>query len=428
MKYTVILLYFFFASQYAFSQKTYIQCGKLIDGVSKTSYNEMTIIVEDKKIFSIQPGYLSGDKNDHIISLRNKTVLPGLIDCHVHVEAEITKTSELDALRLEDADVAYIAAANAKKLLLAGFTTVRDLGGTGVNVSLRNAIESGLTDGPRIYTAGRAISSSGGHMDYTDGFRHDVFAHQPDPAMGVADGEAEIVKAVRLQYKQGVDVIKLASTGGVLDLSNNGEGAQYTTDEIKAAVQTAKDYGLKVACHAHGSEGIKRAILAGVTSIEHGTFMDEECLALAKKHGTWLVPTLTAGHSVADSAKVPGFFLPIVARKALAIGPQLQKSFRNAYKTGIRIAFGTDVGVFPYGKNYLEFYYMTLGGMSPMEALQSATTSAAELLGINDKTGSIAPGKLADIVAVDGNPLVDILDMSKVSFVMKDGKIYRNDR
>jgi len=427
MKHLLNLLILLLASQYASSQKIYIHCGKLIDGFSNTPQSNMTIVVQDKKIESIKAGYLVGSKNDKVINLKDKTVLPGLIDCHVHVEAEITKTSMLDALRFKDADVAYIAEVNAKKLLLAGFTTVRDLGGSGVNVSLRDAIQSGLVDGPRIYTAGRAISSSGGHMDYTDGFRSDIFLHQPDPGMGVADGRDEIIKAVRLQYKQGVDVIKIASTGGVLDLSANGEGAQYSIDEIKAVVETAKDYGLKVACHAHGTEGIRRAIIAGVTSIEHGTFMDKECLALAKSHGTWLVPTLTAGHSVADSAKVPGFFPPVVARKALEIGPQMQKNFHNAYEAGIKIAFGTDVGVFPYGKNYLEFYYMTLGGMPPMEALKTATTSASELLGISNITGSLTAGKLADIVAVEGNPLQDIKVMGKVKFVMKDGKIYRND-
>jgi imidazolonepropionase-like amidohydrolase len=427
MKNTLFTVLLIATSSMAFSQKIYIHCGKLIDGHSNAAQNKMTIVVDGDKISAVKEGYVAGTANDPVINLENKTVLPGLIDCHVHLEAEMTRTALIDAFQNKDADIAYIAAANAKKMLLAGFTTVRDLGGTGVNISLRNAINAGLTDGPTIYTAGRAISASGGHMDYTDGFRSDIFVHQPDPEMGVADGKDELIKAVRLQFKQGVDVIKIASTGGVLDLSKDGTGAQYTIEEIKTVVDIARDYGLKVACHAHGTEGIKRAIIAGVTSIEHGTYMDQECLDLALSHGTWLVPTLTAGHAVADSARIPGFYPPVIAQKALAVGPQMQRSFSKAYKAGIKIAFGTDVGVFTYGKNYLEFNYMVMAGMPPMEALKTATTSAATLLDISDRTGSITPGKLADIVAVDGDPLQDITVMGKMQFVMKQGKIYKNN-
>jgi imidazolonepropionase-like amidohydrolase len=420
-------LYFAFLllfAQLAFGQKTYIQCGKLIDGISNSAQSQITIIVEGNMITGIEKGYVKGDASDKVINLQNKTVMPGLIDCHVHLENQGSKTSRIDGFTMTDADVAYQATVYAKRTLMAGFTTVRDLGGSGVNISLRKAIAKGIVDGPRIYTAGRAISASGGHMDESDGYRDDVFNHKMGPDDGIADGRDELVKAVRLQIKRGSDVIKIASTGGVLDLSENGTGAEFTIDEIKAVVETAKDYGLKVACHAHGAEGIRRAILGGVTSIEHGTFMNDEDMELAKKYGTYYVPTIIAGKSVADSAQIKGFFPPVIARKAMEVGPQIQSTFAKAYKAGVKIAFGTDAGVYAHGKNAMEFQYMVEAGMPPMEAIKAATTSAADLLGISSKTGSINKGKWADIVAVDGDPLADIKVMQHVTFVMKEGKVY----
>lgn len=421
--YTLLLLLF---SLPVFAQKTYIQCGKLIDGTSNQTQSQMTIVIEGNMITAIEKGYTSGGASDKVIDLKNKTVLPGLIDCHVHLEEQHSKTSMLDQFTKTDADIAYDAAVYAKITLLAGFTTVRDLGGSGVNISLRKAVNKGLADGPRILTAGRAISGSGGHMDNSDGFRDDVFNHKMGPDDGVADGPAEMIKAVRLQFKRGSDVIKIASTGGVLDLSENSSGAEMTIDEIKAVVETAKDYGLKVACHAHGAEGIRRAIIGGVASIEHGTFMNDEDFALAKQHGTYLVPTIIAGKSVADSAKIPGFFPPVIARKATEVGTQIQATFGRAYKAGVKIAFGTDAGVYRHGKNALEFQYMVEAGMPPMEAIKAATVNAADLLGMSDKVGSISKGKFADIIAVDGDPLSDIKTLQKMAFVMKDGKIYTN--
>ena len=421
-------LYFFLLLAFtssAFAQKTYIQCGKLIDGISNTARTEVTIVVDGNTITDIQNGYTSGNTGDKVISLKDKTVMPGLIDCHVHLESQFSKNTLLEGFTLTDADIAYHAAVYAKRTLMAGFTTVRDCGGTGVNISLRKAVAQGLVDGPRIITAGRAISASGGHMDASDGFRDDAFNHKMGPDDGVADGRDELIKAVRLQIKRGSDLIKIASTGGVLDLSENASGAEFTIDEIKAVVETAKDYGLRVACHAHGAEGIRRAILGGVTSIEHGSYMNEEDMELAKKYGTYLVPTIIAGKSVADSAKIPGYFPPVIARKAIEVGTQIQQTFGKAYKAGVKIAFGTDAGVYAHGKNYKEFQYMVEAGMPPMEAIKAATTSAADLLGISDKTGSISTGKFADIIAVDGNPLDDITVMKNVSFVMKEGKIYK---
>jgi len=421
--YFVILL--FFASS-AFAQKTYIQCGKLIDGISKEAQSQVTIVVDGQRITDIQKGYTTGGANDKVIDLKTKTVMPGLIDCHVHLESQGSKNSLLEGFTLTDADVAYKAAVYAKRTLMAGFTTVRDLGGSGVNISLRKAVQQGLVDGPRIITAGRAISGSGGHMDGSVGFRDDAFNHKFGPDDGVADGRDEMIKAVRLQFKRGSDVIKIASTGGVLDLSEDGSGAQMSVDEIKAVVETAKDYGLRVACHAHGAEGIKRAILGGVTSIEHGTFMNEEDMELAKKYGTYLVPTIIAGKSVADSAKIAGYFPPVIARKAQEVGSQIQNTFGKAYKAGVKIAFGTDAGVYAHGKNYIEFQYMVEAGMPPMEAIKAATTSAADLLGMGDKVGSISKGKFADVVAIDGDPLQDIKTMKNMVFVMKAGKVYTN--
>jgi len=418
------LVVFILLAQNLFAQKTYIQCGRLIDAISNSERKNITIVVDGTKIIDVKDGFVAGNQEDKLINLKDKTVMPGLIDCHVHLEMQFSKNTLLEGFTLTDADVAYRAAVFAKRTLMAGFTTVRDLGGSGVNISLRKAIQKGLVDGPRIITAGRAISSTGGHMDNSDGFRDDAFNHKMGPDDGVADGRDELIKAVRLQFKRGSDVIKIASTGGVLDLSENGSGAEFTIDEIKAVVETAKDYGLKVACHAHGAEGIRRAILGGVASIEHGTLMNEEDMELAKKYGTYYVPTLLPCHSVADSAKIPGYFPPVIARKAMEIGPRGQETFAKAYKLGVKIAFGTDAGVYPHGKNYLEFQYMVEGGMPPMEAIKAATTSAADLLGISDETGSISIGKNADIIAVDGDPINDIKTMKNVSFVMKLGKIY----
>lgn len=422
----LLLFFLILVACRASAQKTYIQCGRLIDGVGNTPQLEMTIVVDGNLITGIHKGYINGSGADRVIDLKNKTVMPGLIDSHVHLESRPGRGSQIEQFTFTDADIAYRAAVNAKTTLMAGFTTVRDLGGSGVNISLRKAVRQGLVDGPRIITAGRAISASGGHMDPSDGFRDDAFAHPPGPAEGVADGPDELRKAVRLQFKRGSDVIKIASTGGVLDLSEDGSGAQFSIEEIKAVVETAKDYGLRVACHAHGAEGIRRAILGGVTSIEHGTFMDDEDMQLAKQHGTYYVPTIIAGKSVQDTAKIPGYFPPVIARKAMEVGPQIQNTFGRAYKAGVKIAFGTDAGVYDHGKNAKEFQYMVEAGMPPMAAIKAATTSAADLLGISAKAGSITTGKYADIVAVNGDPLQDIKLMQNVSFVMKEGRVYKN--
>lgn len=407
------------------AQKTYIQCGRLIDGVSNTTRQSVTVVIEGSKIIDIQNGFPNGSSTDKVIDLKNKTLLPGLIDSHVHLEHQFSKTSFIEGFTRPEPEVAYYAELYAKRTLMAGFTTVRDCGGSGVNISLRNAINKGLVEGPTILTAGKALSATGGHMDPSVGLKDGILRNTPGPEDGVADGKDELIKAVRFQFKKGADLIKIASTGGVLDLSKDGSGAQFTVDEIKAVVETAKDYGMKVACHAHGAEGIKRAILGGVTSIDHGTYMNDEDIQLAKKYGTYLVPTIIAGKSTADSAKIPGYFPAVIAKKASEVGPQIQLTFGRAYKAGVKIAFGTDAGVYPHGKNALEFVYMTEAGMPPMEAIKAATVNAAELLGITEDRGSISVGKKADIIAVSGDPLQDIKLLQTIDFIMKEGKVYK---
>ena len=385
----------------------------------------MTIIVEKNKIIGVQNGFTAPGTSDKSIDLKSKTVTPGWIDMHVHLEGETKKGNLADRFTLNPTDVAFESLKYANVTLMAGFTTVRDLGGSGVNISLRNAINKGQVTGPRIYTAGKSIATTGGHADPTNGYRKDLMG-DPGPKEGVVNGVEDAYQAVRQRYKEGSDLIKITATGGVLSQAKDGANAQFTEEEVKAIVSAAKDYGFKIAAHAHGAEGIKRAIRGGVNSIEHGTFMDDEGIQLMKQYGTYLVPTITAGKATADSAKIPGYYTDIVTPKALTTGPQIQATFAKAYKAGVKIAFGTDAGVFQHGKNWMEFGYMIEGGMPAMEAIKAATSSSAELLGEKDKLGSIEVGKLADIVAMDGDPLKDPLAFGKVVFVMKDGVVYKN--
>lgn len=419
------LLFFLFILFTARSQKTYIWCGTLIDGKSDDPKKEMTIIIEKNRILGIEKGYTAAGRNDSTINLKNKTVTPGWMDMHVHLEEETSPNRFLEEFTLNPADIAFNASRYAEVTLMTGFTTVRDLGGTNVNISLRNAINKGIVKGPRVYTAGKIIASTGGHADPTNGYRSDLMG-DPGPLDAVANGPDECRKAVRQRYKDGADLIKITATGGVLSVAKNGSNPQFTEEEIKAIVETAKDYGMRVAVHAHGAEGMKRAIRAGVNSIEHGTYMDDEAIELFKKFGTWYVPTLTAGAAVADSAKKPNYYPALVTPKALEIGPKIRATFAKAYKAGVKIAFGTDAGVYKHGRNWLEFGYMIGAGMKPMDAIRSATMNAAELLGIEAELGSIETGKLADIVAVEGDPLKDPQVFGKIVFVMKDGITYKN--
>lgn len=406
------------------AQKTYIWCGTLIDGISNEPKKNITIVVEKNKITSVENGFSKAGGADKTIDLKTKTITPGWIDMHVHFEGETKKGAAADRFIENPADVAFESIKYAKVTLMAGFTTVRDLGGSGVNISLRNAINKGELVGPRIYTAGKSIATTGGHADPTNGYRKDLMGN-PGPNEGVINGTEDAYQAVRQRYKEGSDLIKITATGGVLSQTKDGTNAQFTEDEVKAIVAAAKDYGFKVAAHAHGAEGMKRAIRGGVSSIEHGTYMDDEAIELMKKYGTWLVPTIIAGKSTADSAKIPGYYTDIVTNKALVVGLQIQATFAKAYKAGVKIAFGTDAGVFQHGKNWIEFGYMIEAGMPAMEAIKAATISAADLLGQKDKLGSIEVGKIADIIAVDGDPLIDPRVFGKVVFVMKEGVVYK---
>lgn len=293
------------------AQKTYIWCGTLIDGISNEPKKNMTIVVEKNKITSVENGYSKATVGDKTIDLKTKTVTPGWIDMHVHMEHETSPTRYMETFTYNPADYAFQSVKFAETTLMAGFTTVRDLGGSGVNISLRNAINKKLIIGPRVYTAGKSIATTGGHADPTNGYRKDLMG-DPGPALGVANGADECRQAVRQRYKDGSDLIKITATGGVLSVAKSASNPQFTEEEIKAIVETAKDYGFRVAVHAHGAEGMKRAIRAGVNSIEHGTYMDDEAIALFKQYGTWYVPTLTAGAAVADSAKKPGYYPDLV--------------------------------------------------------------------------------------------------------------------
>ncbi len=407
-----------------FAQRTIIHAGSLIDGVSEDIQQEKSIIIEGNKIIAIRDGYINGNQEDQIVNLRSKTVLPGLIDLHVHLESETNPQKYLEPFTFNDADKAFRSVQYAKRTLMAGFTTVRELGGSGVNISLRDAIKGGYVDGPRIITVGKSLATTGGHADPTNGWKDDLMG-SPDPVDGVLNGVAEAREAVRQRYKNGADHIKITATGGVLSVAKSGDAPQFFMDELNAIIQTANEYGMHVAAHAHGAEGMKRAVEAGVLTIEHGTHMNQEVMDLMKEKGTYYVPTISAGKWVAEKAKVEGYYPDIVVPKALEIGPKIQNTFAEAYKYGVNIAFGTDAGVFPHGLNGREFRYMTEVGMPANEAIKSATVTAAKVLGMQDEIGSIEAGKYADIVATDKNPLHDITTLESVTFVMKDGKIYK---
>ncbi|MCC6459307.1 MAG: amidohydrolase family protein [Saprospiraceae bacterium] len=410
----------------ALPAQTYLHCGRLLSMTGAPMQTQMTIVVEYNAIQRIEKGYLTPPPGATAIDLKNKTVLPGLIDCHVHLEWEQNRSSYTEKYIFNDADIAFRAAVYAQRTLNAGFTTVRDLGGTGVNIALRNAIQQGWTIGPRILTAGHVISITGGHGDATTGSRWDLFDPPPGAEDGIADGPDACRQAVRTQIKHGADLIKVTATGGVLSLARDGRLPHYAEDELQAIVRTAADLGVSVAAHAHGDEGMRRAVAAGVASIEHGTFMSDSTMDLMIQHGTWYVPTLTAGWAVTDSAQfAKGFFPEVVRSKALGIGPQISGTFTRAYQRGVKIAFGTDAGVFPHGKNNLEFNFMAKAGMKNLDILRSATVDAAQLLRLSDQIGTLEVGKIADLIAVEGDPLSDIRAMERVVFIMKMGKVVK---
>lgn len=408
------------------AQALTLDCGRLLDVRSGRWLDQVSVSVAEGRVTAVG---VAADATERV-DLKAYSCLPGLIDLHTHLTDETSTQAQSykDKLDAEPADYALRSVGYAERTLLAGFTTVRDVGARdSVDVSLKRAIAGGRVRGPRMLVAGKSIATTGGHADPTNGFsralRHAL--GEPGPEEGVVNGVEEARQAVRARYQQGADLIKITATGGVLSLAASGWAPQFTEDEIRAIVGTARDYGFHVAAHAHGAEGMKRAIRAGVHSIEHGTLMDEETVRLFVQHKTWYVPTLSAGRFVMAKAQLPDYYPAIVRPKALTIGPQMSDTFGRAWRAGVRIAFGTDAGVFPHGENAGEFGYMVEAGMPALEAIRSATLKGAEVLGMQDRLGSVEAGYLADVIAVEGDPLKEIGALQRVRFVMKEGIVYR---
>jgi imidazolonepropionase-like amidohydrolase len=401
-----------------------LRCGRLFDARTGTLLGPHTVTVHDGRIVAVESGIEAVASAADSIDLRRHTCMPGWIDLHTHLTYRVDAKAHDLIFRANAADYALLGAANAGKTLRAGFTTVRNLGDIdNASISLRNAIEQGLIDGPRVFTAGKAISATGGHADYSNGLNQKL-AGDPGPIDGVVDSPDEAYKAVRQRYKDGADLIKVTPTGGVLSLSKNGHGPQMRQAELDAVVAAAHDYGMKVAAHAHGLEGIKRALHAGVDTLEHGTFLDSEAIATMKRQGTWYVPTAAAVAYISEQAEVPGFYPDLVRSKIAGLRAQRRLSLGGAASAGVRIAFGSDAGPLPHGDNAREFVELVAAGLSPARALQAATVHAAEALGEIATLGTLEPGKAADIVAVPGDPLADIALTRKPSFVMKAGRVH----
>lgn len=426
MKRSIVLLTALFVSV-SVQAETIMYCGKLVQVEPLKMLERQTIRLQGNTITGVEEGYQAPGQEDEIIDLKASTCMPGLMDMHVHLAHEFSDHVYIENFTMNATDYAIRAVVNAEKTLMAGFTQVRELGDQshGESIALRNAISKGLVVGPRIIAAGKSIATTGGHADGTNGRKREL-TYDLGPAGGVINGPFEAREAVRQRYKNGADMIKITATGGVLSVAKSGQNPQFMMDELESIIATAKDYGMPVAAHAHGNEGMYRAVEAGVDSIEHGTFMDEETMKLMKKKGTWYVPTIIAGRWVAEKSEIDGFFPELVRPKAAEIGPLIQQTFTKAYEEGVPIAFGTDTGVSAHGDNAQEFAYMVEAGMPALEAIQSATWNAAQLTRTDDRLGKLAAGYLADIVAVKEDPREDITTMSRVSFIMKDGVIYKN--
>ena len=419
MKIIYIFTLFLSINTYAL---TYIHSSNFFDVESGKYQSEKTIIIENKKIIDIKDGYVDPINNENLIDLKGKFLFPGFMDMHVHFGQEYQSKAERP-IKTERETQAILAADHAIKTLKVGFTTVRQVGDSGlVAISLRDLINSNKVVGPTIYTSGKSIATTGGHADPTNGKSIDDYDH-PKPEDGVINGPYDAFKAVRQRYKDGADGIKLTVTGGVLSVAKSGDNPQFTLDEINAVIEAAKDYGFWVAVHAHGPEGMKRAVIAGVDSVEHGTFMTEEIMDLMIQNNVYYVPTISAGEFVAQKSLIDNYFPDIVRPKAASVGPQIGNTFKKAHLRGVPIAFGTDAGVQAHGTNLDEFLYMVNYGMSPANSIISATKNTAMLLNIYDTVGSIDIGKDADLVAIDADPLELIENIKKISFVMKEGNL-----
>jgi imidazolonepropionase-like amidohydrolase len=428
MKLLHLIVCLFFVTISIQAQNTYLHCSKIFDSETATyKTGDHTIIVRDNKIVDVIKGLATPKQEDAIIiDLRKKVVYPGFIDMHVHMENETNPNEYLEKYQSNEADLAFKSAMFSKVTLMAGFTTVRDVGGTGVNISLRDAIEKGYVVGPRVFTAGKSLATTGGHADPTNG-GNNKYIGDPGPKDGVVNGVADAKKAVRQRYKNGANLIKITATGGVLSQAKNSSNPQFTIEEIKAITETAADYGFHVAAHAHGDDGMQRAILGGVKTIEHGTKMSDKTMKMMVDNDVYLVPTIIAGKFVTEKAQVENYYPEVVRPKALEIGPKIQDTFRKAYKMGVPIVFGTDAGVFPHGENWKEFGYMIEVGMPVNEAIQSATLVPAKILKKENELGQLKKGFLADIIALDETPTEKNTEAFKnVSFVMKDGVVFKS--
>jgi imidazolonepropionase-like amidohydrolase len=401
-----------------------VQAGHLIDGTGAAPRDKVTLVVRGGEITEVVNGFRDAAAGETVIDLRDAFVMPGLIDLHVHLGSQSSPTSYIEGFTMNQADFALRAARDGRVTLEAGFTTVRNPGDyMSETISLRDAIDQGYVVGPRIFSAGKSLATTGGHADPTNGWA-DRIEGDPGPKEGVINSPEDAAKGVRQRYKERADFIKITATGGVLSLARSPDAPQFTDPELEAVVRTARDYGFHVAAHAHGAEGMKRAIRAGVTTIEHGTFMDDEAIRLMKEHGTWYVPTISAGRFVGAKSEVEGFYPEIVRPKAAKVGRQINETFAKSVRSGVKIAFGTDSGVGPHGENAKEFVYMVEGGMKPLDAIRAATSSAAEVLGQRGRLGCVAAGCAADLVAVRADPVADISVLTKVDFVMKGGVVY----
>jgi imidazolonepropionase-like amidohydrolase len=403
------------------SHRLAIRAARLIDGRGGAPLLNPVILVDSTRITAVG-ARLAIPPGTRVIDLGNATVLPGLIDCHTHITAGDPGDYYESLFRRSPIDYAVASPTFARRTLEAGFTTVRDVGsGEFIDVALRRAIDSGLVVGPRMQVATLAIGSTGGHNDIV-GFSPYIKFGQ---FSGVADGVDEIRKLVRFEVKNGADVIKLIASAGVLTEEQSVGAPQYSQEEMNAAVQEATQWGRKVAAHAHGAEAIKRAVRAGVASIEHGSLLDDEGIRLMKERGTYLVADIYNDDYILSEYKRLNFPQKILDKEAL-VGKQQRENFRRAARAGVKIAYGTDAGVYPHGWNGKQFAFMVRYGLTPMQAIQSATTSAADLLGWTDKVGAVVPGLYADLVAVDGDPLSDLTELERVKFVMKGGIVYKD--
>lgn len=409
---------------------TIIHCGTLLAVPGQAARSRVSVIARNDRIESVRDGYVAAMEvggaeasNVRTIDLKDHFVLPGLADCHVHLTHETSPEGRLRTVTESDADAALNGVVYARRTIEAGFTFVRDVGSrSDTCLALRDAIADGKIVGPRVLCSGQSITPTGGHADRSNSFREDLFA-MPGPMQGVADGVDACRLAVRHQVKQGVDLIKITATGGVLSNIGAGLEQQFFDDELRAIVETAHLLNKKVAAHAHGVNGINAALRAGVDSIEHGTFLDDESIRLFKEKGAYYVPTVTAGKSVAEYAKIPGYYIGPVVEKATTVGPRMSGALEKAWKAGVKIAFGTDAGVFPHGENAREFVYMAEAGMPPEQIIICATLNAADLMGVTKDLGSIEPGKYADLVAVKGDPLKDIGVLQRVEAVVKGAEV-----